>query len=104
MVAGSTVAHTMPDTELAKSEGVAVGAKLDSLGGPTGAIFATAKPVTIRIGDWVSKPIAIASIEDSYVYSGRRVRRRPGSPSKGALGEEFVVQHQAVADFGNAQL
>ena len=101
----STVAELFVDSVFAVRSGVEFGPVVGTFGGPsgmTGNVYQSAADFKISLGGFEVGTGAI--IDDQYKYIDEKRPENEAESIGGTLGAEFLMEHNAVVDFGNLKL
>ena len=98
----STVTHLIIDTFFAEKCGLVIGENVGSFGGPsgqTGEVYQSKDSFTLKIGQYITESSGL--IYDQYKYSNKQLPNNESQQTGGTLGASFMIQNNAVIDFGN---
>ena len=98
----STVTHLIVDTLFAEKGGIIIGENVGSFGGPsgqTGEVYQSKDSFTLKIGEFITESSGL--IYDQYKYSNKQRTDNESQQTGGTLGASFMIQNNAVIDFGN---
>ncbi|MGN0195612.1 MAG: hypothetical protein ACI4AE_04060 [Candidatus Cryptobacteroides sp.] len=101
----NTVSRLSVDSLFAERAGIARGEVAGTFGGPggkTGYIYEINDGLDIAIG--CVRIRTAGYIEDKYAYSGSTRPEKPEDNIGGALSGDFLIENNAVVDFGNCKL